>query len=622
MSKYSILSFLFCAFCSLAKGQENPVKAESKINTVIVFLSGAQVQRSATAVDIPAGNSFVTFPALSPDIEQQSIQVKGEGNFTILSVNKQANFLEEQKANAERERLVAAITALTERSNQLTNQLDILTAEETMLSKNQVVGSTATGLDVAKLRLALEFHAARLTEVKASRLQLEKKQAEVHGELTKLTRQVSELNGKAKKNTADIVVHVNAKAATRGNFALTYLVKNASWYPSYDLRAKDVTSPIELVYKANITQRSGEEWRNVKLILSSGNPSVSGSRPELQPWILGLNNPAQRTITSVSGTIRDASTNSTLPGVSVVVENTSIGTTSNASGFYSLQLPSGAQSLRYSFIGYEILTLPVTSQRMDASLRADTYALNEVVTVGYSAADKAANVRIRGVASPTQSASQITLETAVTVAARETQTNLQFSIQEPYTVSSDGKQLAVDIAQYQVPALYEYYAAPKISPDAFLNAKITGIGEMNLLSGEASIFFEGAYLGKSLIDVSNSSDTLNISLGTDKNIVISRKKDKDYNDRQLIGSSQRATRSFTIDIKNRKSQAVNFVLEDQLPVSRSEGMSVEKQEISGAKLEEASGKLTWNFVLAPHEQKKLQLRYQVKYPKNSSVVIE
>lgn len=154
---------------------------------------------------------------------------------------------------------------------------------------------------------------------------------------------------------------------------------------------------------------------------------------------------------------------------------------------------------------------------------------------------------------------------------------------------SDGKQAVVDIGNYDFKAAYEYYAVPKVSADAFLTAKITDFNDMNFISGEANIFFEGTYLGKTLLDV-QQADTLTISLGVDKNVSVKREKQKGYTERQFIGSSQKDARHFVIDVKNRKSQAINLTIEDQIPVSTNSDISIEKQK-------EGFRKLNWTKLM-------------------------
>ena len=142
------------------------------------------------------------------------------------------------------------------------------------------------------------------------------------------------------------------------------------------------------------------------------------------------------------------------------------------------------------------------------------------------------------------------------------------------------------------------------------------------MSGEANIFFEGAFLGKTLINVQNTSDTLSISLGVDKNLVVKRTRQKEENEKSFTGATQRATRSFLYSVLNRKAVAVTLSIEDQIPVSNSSEVSVEKLEMSNAKVDETTGTLTWELQLQPNERKELQMKYLVKYPRNKPVRLE
>jgi uncharacterized protein (TIGR02231 family) len=151
---------------------------------------------------------------------------------------------------------------------------------------------------------------------------------------------------------------------------------------------------------------------------------------------------------------------------------------------------------------------------------------------------------------------------------------------------------------------------------------LTDWNKYNFLSGEANLFFEDTYIGKSLLDSHASSDTLNLSLGTDKNIVVTRTLQKNLTERQIIGSNKKETKDWQIKIKNRKNQPVNLLVEDQIPVSQNSSIEVEKQELSGGKLTETSGNVQWTLKLNPGDDKKLELRYQVKYPKNQQVIVQ
>jgi hypothetical protein len=608
----------------LATAQENQISAISKITNVTVFITGAQVNRQTEMLDVPQGVSQFVFAGLSSAIDIQSIQAKGEGNFTILSVTQQKNFLLEKKNSEEKTNYINTIAELNEKMALLRNESDVYKAEEEMLVKNQVVMGPNVNYDLVKLKQALDFQKYRLSEAKNKQIEITKSIVKLQTDLNKYNNQLNELNGKSLKNSNDVMVKVSAKLATKGKFSLTYMVNNAGWYPSYDIRAKDVSSPIELVYKANVSQSSGEDWKNVRLALSSGNPTTNSTKPSLGTYNLGyirdgysINNISTSSVRIIKGKVF-GDDGLAVPGASIRVKNTSVGTSTDANGNYTIQLPVGTNTLVASYIGYVTKEFQANSNNINISLEPDSKSLNEVVvTSGYAASDALVG-RVYGM-----SVSKAKKETqAVEVNAVEKQTNVVFDIKNPYTILSDGKQFAVEIGDYDFKADYEYFAAPKLSEEAFLTAKINGFSEANLISGEANIFFEGTYLGKTLLDVQNSSDTLTLSLGTDKNVIIKREKQKDFNERQFIGSSQKDSRSFIIDIKNRKSQAINLIIEDQLPISTNGDITVDRQEISKAKYDDVTGKLTWQLFLQSNEQKKLALKYQVKYPKNKPINLE
>ena len=187
---------------------------------------------------------------------------------------------------------------------------------------------------------------------------------------------------------------------------------------------------------------------------------------------------------------------------------------------------------------------------------------------------------------------------------------------------SDGKQYSVEINQLDLNASYEYAVAPKLSTDVFLTAKLTDWNKYNFLSGEANLFFEGTFIGKSLLNTNATTDTLSISLGTDKNIVVTRIPAKELTEKQSLGSNKKETKDWQIEIKNRKNQPVNLLVEDQVPVSQNSSIEVETQELSGGKLDPTTGKVSWNLKLNPSDDKKIELKYQVKYPKNQTVIVQ
>jgi uncharacterized protein (TIGR02231 family) len=205
---------------------------------------------------------------------------------------------------------------------------------------------------------------------------------------------------------------------------------------------------------------------------------------------------------------------------------------------------------------------------------------------------------------------------------QQQQTNLEFSIKIPYDIPSDNKQYTINIQEYKLPATYQYYCAPKLDKDAFLIARVTGWENFNLLSGEINLFFEDTYVGKSFLNVRNTTDTLDLSLGRDKNIVVTRIRLTDFTADKVLANTRQETRGWEITTRNNKKQSIRILIEDQFPVSMNKEIQVEPIEYGGGSLNKETGKIQWLLSLEPSQEKKLKAAFMVKYPKDKQVYID
>ncbi len=157
---------------------------------------------------------------------------------------------------------------------------------------------------------------------------------------------------------------------------------------------------------------------------------------------------------------------------------------------------------------------------------------------------------------------------------------------------------------------------------AYLTGNITNWAEMSLQSGEATIYFENTFVGKSTLNVNQLSDTLTLSLGTDNSILVKREKRKDFTSRKILGANKTETYSFLITIRNNKTSPVRITLQDQLPVSANSGITVEALELSGGRYNSQTGRVIWDYDLKPQETKQTILTYSVRYPKDKTIILE
>jgi uncharacterized protein (TIGR02231 family) len=197
--------------------------------------------------------------------------------------------------------------------------------------------------------------------------------------------------------------------------------------------------------------------------------------------------------------------------------------------------------------------------------------------------------------------------------------NSEFSIAIPYSVTSDKKPYLVDVTEFTLGATYEYYTAPKVDKDAFLTAKVVGWNKLNLVSGDASVYFGGAYLGPSYINTNSTKDTLVLSLGRDNLTVVNRTQESELNKRQVIGNNEKETFYFNTNIRNNHDKPIKVTLQDQVPVSVSGNVLVDALELDGGTVDESTGFVSWILTIQPGETRNVRMGYSVKTPKGSSV---
>lgn len=620
-----ILFFTLLTNLLFAQSKQN---VTTTIQKVTLFTQGAQVNRIGKTT-VSKGKTIMVFDKLSPDLDPQSVQVKGDGNFTIVSVQHQMNYLNEQSRRDEIKTLIAQREFQQANAKRENSILTVYQQEEKMLLLNQTIGGQNVGLKASDLREAVDFQRLRLSEVLLKQLDIQKNIQQIDSNINKLTRQLATLNQKQLSATAEILVTIVANDAVNAGFELTYFVGEAGWFATYDLRVKDINSPIDVSFKANVRQNSGEDWKDVKLVISNGNPTEGAIAPTLVPWRLSYDanyynsaNYNQLQMPSVAGRVLtgrvvEATNGEALIGANVIVKGTTVGSVTDIDGRFSLSLPRNAREIEVNYAGFEqqAVLLGATNE-ITIAMKVSASVLEEVVVVGYGQVRSSDMLsRTAGIStSKKQQKPKPLNELEVREIYQPTTTN--FAIELPYTIPTDGKVYTVDVKRMDVAANYRYYSAPKLDKDAFLTAQVVDWQELNLTDGEASLYFEGAYLGKSILDLTNASDTLQLSLGRDKGVVIERKRVKEFTNKHFLSQYKTENCAFEIVVKNNKAQPINMTLQDQFPISTMKEISVDNQEAKEAEINAESQIVTWKYELPARQSKKHLMKYSVKYPKS------
>ncbi len=549
----------FLASTTMAIAQNNPTQnLSTQVKSAIVYLDGAEISQSKT-VNLNAGRTVLTFIGLSSKLISKSVQATATGDVTILSISDRINYLNPSKESARVKQIKDSMAFFSESNAQLNYDKDAFEIEKRMIVSNQAIGGNEKGVSVAELKLAADFFRTRMKEINTELNKITAKMTKNNEQLEKLQLTLGELDAESTQPSAEVEILVSTNLKTSSTIDLKYIVGNAGWTPSYDLIAEDINKPIDLKYRAKVYNNTDIDWTDIKLKLSTADPLKSASKPNLTTWNLNFGNAGYFDNNQVYGLIG--------------------GRVQEQSQNYMNNAPS------------QLNNNDVYLQSVPGVVNGQSFKNGKKATKP-----------------------QITLE-EVSVS----ELSAEFDIKNPYTIPSDSKPYLVDVTSYNLPASYKHFAVPKIEKEAFMLARITGWEDLDLVEGPANIYFGGTYVGQSYIKTRSIEDTLDLSLGRDKKITVTRTKLKDFNKEKVTGNNRKVTYSYEIVVKNNRKAAVNVDIEDQLPISQSSDIVVESIEISKADQDLATGKLTWKLNLQPDEVKKIILTYSVKYPRDREV---
>ncbi|MGL5632364.1 MAG: mucoidy inhibitor MuiA family protein, partial [Azovibrio sp.] len=259
---------------------------------VTVFLRGAELF-STTSISLPAGESEVLFTNVAGNINEQSLSISADNGVLVQSYNISNDFLtdETQTLSPQANALKQKIEEVQGEKEKQQIQLSVIKEQLAVLAENRKLGSEKAGASTTEVSKMLELvdkkMSAALNLQAKTNVQLKK----IDEKLAKLELQLEEEKGKSYQPGGQILVSFYAPKATTSRIALSYVSPGAGWMPSYDVRVAKPGAPANLVYKAKVFQNTGINWNNVRLDISTGNPSQGAQAPSLNPWYVNSYSP-------------------------------------------------------------------------------------------------------------------------------------------------------------------------------------------------------------------------------------------------------------------------------------------------------------------------------------------
>jgi len=536
--------FPIAVLFSITSIAQKPVFTQAQIESARVYNNAAELKHKASA-QIATGTSEIVITNVANYLNENTVQIGVPKYVTVMSVQFTNAYVEEYDNN-EDSPIIKPVKEEIEKKEvalkKIKNEIDTEEHSIELLDKNRSI-EEAHSFSVAELTKLLEYYKVKRTELANNVDALKKQEKTLEEELKALKGKLS-FNTSTSEKTSQGKLILNVMSSQAGSIPVnvSYLTTQARWQPSYEMRIEKINQPIQMTYKAQVSQNTGVDWRNVNLSLTSGAANQNTIAPELHPWFLDY-----YTSTNHSRQVEGRAKTTMLTA---------------QANFDDAQNASGQM--------YETVSAPSTI--------SDYTQINE------------------------------------------SQLNITFDIEIPYTILSNGKQHSVALKETALLATYQYMSIPKLDAHAYLIAKIKDYGDYNLLPGEANVIFEGMYVGKTFVNTNVNKDELTLSLGKDPNIAVSRTLISDKSGTKMLSSRKVQDFVYEITVRNNKKESISTLIEDQIPISSNSDIEISLIDKDNAKIEEEKGRLIWELNLKPNETKKIRFGFQLKSAKDKNVI--
>ena len=285
MKNYFLLAFLFPVIVLAQK----PIFTSAKVKAATVYFNSVEILQTTT-VNLPAGNSEIVIKNIANELNENTIQIAAPSNVTVLSVQFSNDYISEYEIDEKNPTIKKVRDSIVLIEKEIKSTQILITSNQqtvSLLDQNKIISGSNTGLNVAELVKLVDYYKLKRNELETTIVTLQEKVTKLNERLQVLKNKLEiNVSKEEKSSEGKLILSVMNSVAGNVNLDVNYISNTASWSPFYDLRAISVKDPISIMYKAQVMQNSGIDWKKVKLTLSTGNPNQNNQAPILNSWFL------------------------------------------------------------------------------------------------------------------------------------------------------------------------------------------------------------------------------------------------------------------------------------------------------------------------------------------------
>ena len=577
----------------------NDITVESKLKSATVYSDRATLTRNAK-VEIPKGAHNLVFTGLPINLDANSLRVNGSSEANVIFGA--LTYKRETSADF----VVPRFRELNAKIVQIKNSVKVYEAEKQALTEAnsflQTWGKQANlgdGDKPATIHLNHEKWVsasdglsskilANLKGVIALDVQIE----DAKKEIKKIQKDLKQLKA-GHKQSYTVIMPFESDEKTTLNVDLSYQTSGGvvGWAPIYDARLDVKSNTVELTQYGSVWQRTGEDWEDIELTLSTAQPSRGTALPGISPQWLSIYEPPTP---SKSGEDAFAFEEGSFEFEKTTAEL--------------------ARSVGMSVIPAPIDRLP--GERL------------EVPEIEAGPDGETEDPLHRWRLLQEERVARDMKPRSVIITPSESQYGYvgEYKIAGPATVKSDGTKVKLLIGEFETDSTLEVQMLPHFTLDAYIVAKTKLKGDVPLLPGLVHLFRDGTFIGQvRVINMIRPNEEVELSFGIDDNIVLKRNVLKDESGQSgLITKERVIEKHFINEIQNLHKESIQIAILEIVPTSKDTRVRVEiinDKTTPGYETDfiNVKGATLWTGTLEPQQKTAINIGWKVSWPNTAQL---
>jgi hypothetical protein len=505
--------------------------ASSRIDKVVVYPNSALVTRE---VQVPAGNGLIEL-VVSPMPEQivPSTMYSEAGNglrvlTTRFSTRQVLEDVSEERRKLEAEKEKYQVIASTISSDMTNCQKNV-----ELLNKLEAVAQQTGRTGDEVIAMAKYVMEQRIEKAKEMVAIAEKKRLN-DIQLQFIARKMGELGRGGGKVEREAVIVVDRSSGQGGTIRLNYLVGAVTWRPEYKVRAGKINEDVQLDYQANMMQHTGEDWTQVKMTLSTAQPMLNASPPELamlQPILVTRGAPGGPPMPGTGpAPFAQASPNDVLWQKATTLRDQA---GANFRSGKSKEVMDANKFLNDASAYEQNLELMKSRDEIHAALKKKGQLAGPSGTDGPS---------------------------------------VTYHLPNKLTVPSRGEEQVIEVVKLKLEPKYYYKTVPVLNTHVYRLADLVNKSEHILLPGEATMFQGTDFVGRMPMPLVAVGEEFTAGFGVDTQLQVQRQMIDQT--RSTAGGNQVLKYDYRILVSSFKNHPVQLQVWDRLPKGETESVGV------------------------------------------------